>query len=89
MLARRYVVKGRVQGVGFRYFVCRAAQNLGIRGCVRNLEDGTVEVHAQGGSETMTRFVAEIRSGPSFAMVEDIQEDDVETEDYEEFVIER
>ncbi len=89
MLARRYVLKGRVQGVGFRYFVCRVAQNLGIQGWVRNLEDGTVEVHAQGGSETMTRFVAEIRSGPSFAMVEDIQEDDVETEDYEEFVIER
>ncbi len=88
MLARRYVVKGRVQGVGFRYFVCRAAQNLGIRGWVRNLEDGTVEVHAQGGSETMTRFVAEIRSGPSFAIVEDIQEDDARTEDYEDFFIE-
>ena len=89
MLARRYVLKGRVQGVGFRHFVYQAADNLGIRGWVRNLEDGTVEVHAQGGSETMTRFVAEIRSGPSFARVEDIQEDDVETEDYEEFVIER
>ena len=89
MLARRYVLKGRVQGVGYRHFVHQAANNLGIRGWVRNLEDGTVEVHAQGGSETMTRFVAEIRSGPSFAMVEDIQEDDVETEDYEEFVIER
>ena len=89
MLARRYVLKGRVQGVGFRYFVHQAAHDLGIRGWVRNLEDGTVEVHAQGGSEIMTRFVAEIRSGPSFAMVEDIQEDDAQTEDYENFFIER
>jgi len=89
MLARKYLLAGRVQGVGFRYFVFRVAQSFGVLGWVKNLKNGMVEIHAQGDTETLILFEAEIRSGPPFAIVENIQEDDIQIEDFKDFLIER
>jgi acylphosphatase len=89
MLARRYILKGRVQGVGFRYFTCRVARDLRIKGWVKNLQNGEVEIHAESDSETMTRFLERIKSGPSFAFVEDVEVSEVPPENYPDFSIER
>lgn len=62
--ARRYVISGRVQGVGFRYFVLLAARELGITGWVRNLADGSVEVQAQGDESQLDSLESRLRSGP-------------------------
>ena len=77
MEALRLTVRGRVQGVGFRYFVCRQAEKYGIAGWVRNLPNGDVEAHAEGESEALNRFVAALRRGPSMAFVADLQEERV------------
>ena len=73
LIARRYVVKGRVQGVGFRFFVEDAARREGIRGYVRNQHDGTVEVVAEGDLETVLRFERALRRGPPGARVDDVE----------------
>jgi acylphosphatase len=67
--ARRFLVSGRVQGVGFRDFVRRAAGELGLDGWVRNLADGRVEVHAEGGAAELDALAARLRRGPAFARV--------------------
>jgi acylphosphatase len=69
MASYRYVVRGRVQGVGYRYFVQREADALGVTGFVRNLPDGSVEVVAEGGEPAVTQLEARLREGPSFATV--------------------
>ena len=61
---RRYVVSGRVQGVGFRWFVEREAATLGITGWVRNRDDGRVEVMATGTREQLSALDARLREGP-------------------------
>ena len=70
---RGYQVRGRVQGVGFRWFVRSAAGRLGISGHVRNLPDGSVEVHAKGSSEALADFEAALRRGPPGARVDDVE----------------
>jgi acylphosphatase len=65
-------VKGRVQGVGFRYFVQRHARDLGLDGSVRNLGDGGVELEATGSPEDLDRLEALIRQGPPGAHVEHV-----------------
>jgi acylphosphatase len=77
-VARRYVLSGRVQGVGFRYFAADAARREGLVGSVRNLEDGRVEAIAEGESESVVRFERALRQGPSRARVEAVQVEDVE-----------
>ena len=62
--ARRYLISGRVQGVGFRYFAQRAARELGVTGWARNLDDGRVEVHANGALKVLNEFEARLRQGP-------------------------
>ena len=69
----RAIVKGYVQGVGFRYFVIHRAQPLGLRGYTRNLSNGDVEVVAQGPRPTLERLLAQLRRGPSAADVEEVQ----------------
>jgi len=65
MRARRYIVSGDVQGVGFRYFVLREAQRIGnIRGFVRNLRNGNVEVYAEAGEKELVELEASLRKGP-------------------------
>jgi acylphosphatase len=66
---RRFVVAGRVQGVGFRWFVLRCAEQLGLTGWVRNLADGSVEVAARGSPDALQRLEADLRRGPSGARV--------------------
>ncbi len=71
----RWLVGGRVQGVGFRAFARREAAGLGIRGTVRNLPDGRVEIHAAAEPETLERFRERIAAGPSFGRVDRIDEE--------------
>ena len=88
MVARHCILKGCVQGVGFRYFTCRVAEQLGIKGWVRNLTNGDVEVYATGAENGMKQFMAEIQKGPSLALVEHIEVQDVELEEHQGFSIE-
>jgi acylphosphatase len=76
-VGRRYVVSGRVQGVGFRYFAADAAAREGLHGWVRNLPDGRVEISAEGDVEAMDRFERTIRQGPRGSRVEAVDVDHV------------
>lgn len=73
-LARKYVISGRVQGVGFRYFVERWAIQLGIRGYVKNRWDGNVEVYAVGDSTSLEGLKSHLVAGPRSACVTHIAE---------------
>ncbi len=73
-VARRYFVSGRVQGVGFRYFVERVAYELGLRGYVRNLADGRVEVYAIGTPEQLDELKKQLWEGPPMARVHHVEE---------------
>ena len=66
-------VLGRVQGVGFRYFVMRHAQAENVCGYVRNLDDGRVEFFLQGAADSVTNVVGQIRLGPDYAQVSELQ----------------
>ena len=72
---RRYVVRGRVQGVGFRWWTRGRARELGLVGSVRNRPDGSVEVIAAGPVDRLERFRGLLRRGPTSARVEDVQEE--------------
>lgn len=71
--AVRYLLTGRVQGVGFRHFTRTRARQLGVRGTVANLPDGRVEIHAAADSDTLARFEQEIRQGPPAGRVDDVE----------------
>ena len=75
--ARRFVVRGRVQGVGFRWFVEREAHVLGVSGWVRNNADGSVEVLAQGTRDQLLGLRSRLRQGPRAARVDDVVESEV------------
>ena len=62
-------IEGRVQGVGFRWFVLREAQRLGLAGWVRNADDGAVEVRAEGPAAAIARFELQLEHGPPAAQV--------------------
>ena len=68
------VVSGRVQGVGFRWFVRQAAIELGLAGWVRNRPDGNVEVAADGDDAEVSRFRERLREGPAHAMVVSVED---------------
>lgn len=71
--ARRYLVRGRVQGVGFRWFVEREAHILGVAGWVRNNHDGSVEVLAQGTRDQLSGLHSRLRAGPRAARVDAVE----------------
>jgi acylphosphatase len=75
-VTRRYVVKGRVQGVGFRFFVEREARTLGVAGWVRNNPDGAVEVLVVGSPEQHAALKARLHQGPRAARVDGVDEND-------------
>lgn len=81
MIAKRIQVFGRVQGVGFRWFTCREAQRLGIVGWVRNLRDGSVEIHAQGPESLVDALQDWAGKGPPHARVEKLQANPCQIED--------
>jgi acylphosphatase len=70
--AKRYFVRGRVQGVGFRWFVEREAHLLGIAGWVRNNHDGSVELLAQGTRDQLSGLHSRLREGPRAARVDSV-----------------
>ena len=70
IVARRYLIGGRVQGVGFRMFSESAAAREGVHGYVRNLDDGRVEVLVEGDQAAVDRVERALRRGPSGARVE-------------------
>ena len=78
MIARRFVVKGRVQGVGFRWFTVRAARQAGVVGTTRNLPDGTVEAVAEGSPAQIALFRAALEQGPSYSRVTEVVEIDLQ-----------
>ena len=72
--ARRYFVRGRVQGVGFRWFVEKHAADIGVRGWTRNLDDGRVEVYAVGSSRQLDELSARLHQGPPASDVRGVEE---------------
>ena len=73
VVARRYLINGRVQGVGFRYFAEDVASIEGLAGFARNLPDGRVETVVEGDVEAVTRFEMAIQQGPRSARVESVE----------------
>jgi DNA ligase D-like protein (predicted 3'-phosphoesterase) len=85
--AIRASIAGTVQGVGFREAVRALAGQLGVTGWVRNAEDGTVIVHAEGSSEGVDAFLAFLHEGPSLAEVQRVESEGVKVEGHEQFAI--
>jgi len=77
LIARRYVIRGRVQRVGFRLFVEDAAQRENVQGYVRNRHDGSVEIVAEADADAMQRFELAVRRGPPGSRVEDVETTDL------------
>jgi DNA ligase D-like protein (predicted 3'-phosphoesterase) len=85
--AVRALVHGEVQGVGYRDATLRRARELGVMGWVRNEEDGTVRVHAEGPEAAVDDLVAFLREGPAAARVADVETEPVKVEGHEQFAI--
>ncbi|MFL6375801.1 MAG: acylphosphatase [Pyrinomonadaceae bacterium] len=89
-IARRFYISGEVQGVGFRYFAQRSSARHQIKGYVRNLPDGRVEVWAEGPAIAVNEFGLDLAAGPAYSKVTGIEELVVEpTGRYSAFRIER
>nr|HEV7955207.1 acylphosphatase [Candidatus Acidoferrales bacterium] len=78
LLAKRFYVSGGVQGVGYRFFAQRVASTLGVRGYVKNLFDGRVEVYAIAAPEVLAAFREQLKRGPRFASVDEVAEAEAE-----------
>jgi len=74
VVARKFFIRGLVQGVGYRYFAQRSAARHQVRGYVRNLTDGRVEAFAQGNENAVEAFKHDLTAGPRHSSVEDIEE---------------
>ena len=72
--AKDYLIRGRVQGVGYRYFAREAAERHGVRGYARNLSGGEVEVHAEGPETALQLFKQDLDRGPRMAHVTEVIE---------------
>jgi acylphosphatase len=89
-VARKFLISGRVQGVGFRYFAQRSAARHQVRGYVRNLDDGRVEALAEGPQKAVEEFKHDLVAGPSYSRVEELEETVLEPSGrYPTFRIER
>jgi acylphosphatase len=85
--ARKFLISGRVQGVGFRYFCQRAAREAEVTGWARNLADGRVEVHANGTPHQLDQFEGRLRLGPPHADVRGFESREAAPEDAQSFFI--
>ncbi|WP_025289083.1 acylphosphatase [Bibersteinia trehalosi] len=86
MQTKQFLIFGRVQGVGFRFFTWQQAQKIGLSGTVRNREDGSVEVIAQGSEKQLTQLKQWLLQGSRFARVENIIEQEYLTDSlYQQF----
>ena len=89
-VARKFLISGFVQGVGFRFFTQRSAARHQVVGYVRNLEDGRVEALAEGNEKAVEAFKHDLTTGPNYAQVEDIEETVLDPSGlYSAFLIER
>lgn len=89
MIARRAVVSGRVQGVGFRFFAERAAREAGVKGWVRNRQDGTVETMVEGELAAVDGYLERLRKGPLGSRVAGVAVEDVSPGSFHSFEITR
>lgn len=90
LIARKFLLSGLVQGVGFRFFTQRAAARHQVRGYVRNLEDGRVEAWAQGPEKSVEAFGHDLAAGPRYSRVDHVEEIVLEPSgEYSSFRIER
>ena len=78
IIARRFIVSGRVQGVGFRYFAIGAARKCGVVGTVRNMADGSVEAVAEGSPDAVDEFRRALERGPSYSHVTAVEESELQ-----------
>lgn len=85
--AKRWLISGRVQGVGFRYFVREQAIELGLHGFARNLDDGRVEVYATGSPERLSDLAAALHVGPRMADVRHVDEQAEQVKDFSGFAV--
>jgi acylphosphatase len=85
MEARRLVVTGQVQGIGYRWSMVATAREIGITGWVRNCRDGSVEAYLCGASEAVARLIAWARHGPPGATVEQVRVEYAETQHFSGF----
>jgi acylphosphatase len=74
VIARKFLLSGLVQGVGFRFFTQRVAARYQVRGYVRNLTDGRVEAWAQGPEKSVEAFKHDITAGPQYSRVDEVEE---------------
>jgi acylphosphatase len=74
IVARKFLISGEVQGVGFRFFAQRSAARHQVRGYVRNLADGRVEAFAEGPANAVEGFKHDLTAGPSYSSVEHLEE---------------
>ena len=86
--ARQWIVRGHVQGVGYRYFAQKAAVSLGLTGFTRNLDNGDVEVYAAGPEDKLSEMAARLRMGPTYADVRGVEEREAAVQQYGSFEIE-
>ena len=88
-VARKFVIRGDVQGVGYRFFAQRAAARHQVIGYVKNCPDGTVEALAQGSLNDVEEFKKDLATGPQWSSVQQVEEIDLEpTSEYSSFRIE-
>ncbi len=88
-MARRAVVRGRVHGVGFRFFASRAARELGLNGWVRNRSDGSVETLVEGEDAAVEEYLARLEQGPLGASVDAVAIEPAGPQGFDSFEIAR
>jgi len=77
--AYRFTVRGRVQGVGYRYFALQQARGLGVTGFARNEPDGSVQVVAEGSQDALETLEERLRQGPAFSAVSSVEREPIES----------
>ena len=88
-IASRIIIKGQVQGVGYRYFAQRQADQLGVNGYVKNLYNGDVEVFVEGDKNVVEQFINILKIGPSFGYVDHVEVEELPYENkYTRFSVE-